>query len=143
MSRLSRAPRAPHLRPSMIAVVAGGGAVGTAAREALSLVVPPLGGVPVAILGINLAGAFVLGVLLEALQRRGPDEGGRRLLRLAAGTGFCGGFTTYSTLAVGAAELLRSGPAALGAAYATGSVLLGTIAAALGIVAGTAIGGRR
>ena len=135
--------RAPHLRPALIAVVAAGGAVGTAAREAVALAVPPVGGLPVAILAVNLAGAFVLGVLLEALQRRGPDEGGRRLLRLAAGTGFCGGFTTYSTLAVGAAELLRSGPAALGAAYAVGSVLLGVAAAGLGVLVGATIGGRR
>ena len=33
-----------HLRPSMLAVVAIGGAVGTAAREALVLAIPPLGG---------------------------------------------------------------------------------------------------
>jgi CrcB protein len=127
----------------MIAVVAAGGAVGTAAREAVSLAVPPAGALPVAILAVNLVGAFVLGVLLEALQRRGPDEGGRRLLRLAAGTGFCGGFTTYSTLAVGAAALLRTGPAVLGAAYGAGSVLLGVAVAWLGILVGTAIGGRR
>jgi fluoride exporter len=132
--------RAVHLRPSMLAVVAVGGTVGTAVREAIALAVPAVGDVRVAILAINVVGAFVLGVLLEALVRRGADVGRRRLLRLGLGTGFCGGFTTYSALAVGAAELLRDGATAAGAAYAAGSVLLGAMAAWAGVAVGTAIG---
>ncbi|WP_375389341.1 fluoride efflux transporter FluC [uncultured Amnibacterium sp.] len=135
--------RAAHLRPSMLAVVATGGAVGTAAREGLSLAIPPLGGLPIAILLINVAGAFVLGLLLEALVRRGADVGGRRLLRLGIGSGFCGGFTTYSTLAVGAAELLRSGATGVAVGYAVGSVLLGAVAAWAGVAAAAALPGRR
>jgi CrcB protein len=131
--------RAAHLRPSMLAVVAVGGALGTAAREAVSLTIPTVGGLPLAILVINVAGAFVLGVLLEALVRNGPDSGGRRLLRLGAGTGFCGGFTTYSTLAAGTAELLGSGTTGIAVGYAVGSVLLGTTAAWVGV----AVGARR
>lgn len=134
--------RAVHLRPAMLAVVAAGGTLGTATREALSLAIPGVGGLPLAILLINLAGAFVLGLLLEALLRLGPDTGGRRLTRLAVGTGFCGGFTTYSTLAVGTAELLRHGATALALGYAVGSVLLGAVASWLGVLLG-ARGGRR
>lgn len=132
-------PRPAHLRPALLAVVAGGGVVGTAAREALSLAVHPVGGLPLGILLINVAGAFVLGLLLEALLRRGPDTGARLLVRLAAGTGFCGGFTTYSTFALGSAELLRHGATGLALAYAIGSVLLGALASWAGI----AIGARR
>ena len=76
----------------------------------------------------NLVGAFVLGVLLEALARRGPDAGGRQRLRLLAGTGFCGGLTTYSTLATEADLLVR--------ADAVGTVL-GYLAAT--VVAGAAV----
>ena len=123
----------------MIAVVGVGGTLGTAAREALSLALPAVGGLPVAILVINVVGAFALGVLLEALVRSGPDSGGRRLLRLGAGTGFCGGFTTYSTLAAGTAGLLGAGTTGLAVGYAVGSVLLGTAAAWVGI----AVGARR
>jgi fluoride exporter len=126
-----------HLRPALLAVVLAGGAVGTAAREGLSLAIPRTGGLPLAILVINVAGAFVLGVLLEALLRRGADEGRRRVLRLGLGTGFCGGFTTYSTLAVGVGGLLRDGSAALGLAYGVGSVVLGAVAAWLGILVGS------
>ncbi len=129
--------RAVHLRPAMLAVVAVGGTAGTAAREALSLLIPRVGGLPLAILLINVAGAFVLGMLLEALLRLGPDTGGRRLTRLAVGTGFCGGFTTYSTLAVGAAELLRGGATGLALGYAVGSVLLGAVASWAGVLVGS------
>lgn len=130
------APERPlHLRPSMLGVVLVGGAVGTAAREGLVLALPALG--VVAILLINVVGAFALGVLLEALARSGPDEGRRRLARLGLGTGFCGGFTTYSTLAVGTAELLRSGTTGLAIGYAIGSVLLGAVAAWAGVLVGT------
>lgn len=121
----------------MLAVVLGGGAVGTAARVALSLLIPSVGGLPVAILVINVVGSFLLGVLLEALTRRGPDVGRRRTARLLLGTGFCGGFTTYSTLAVGTAELLGAGATGLGVAYAVGSVLLGALAAWAGILVGS------
>jgi CrcB protein len=119
----------------MLAVVLVGGAVGTAAREGLVLALPSLGAI--AILLINLVGAFVLGLLLESLVRRGPDEGWRRLGRLGLGTGFCGGFTTYSTLAVGTADLLRSGATGLAIAGAVGSVLLGALAAWVGVLVGS------
>lgn len=130
-------PRPVHLQPVMLGVVLVGGAVGTAVRAALSLVIPDVGGLPVAILVINVVGSFLLGVLLEALTRRGADVGRRRTVRLLLGTGFCGGFTTYSTLAVGAAELLRVGATGLGVAYAVGSVLLGALAAWVGTLVGS------
>lgn len=130
-------PRPVHLQPLMLGVVLVGGAVGTAARAALTLVIPVVGGLPVAILVINVVGSFLLGVLLEALTRRGPDVGRRRTARLLLGTGFCGGFTTYSTLAAGTAVLLQAGATGLGVGYAVGSVLLGALAAWAGILVGS------
>lgn len=127
-----------HLRPALLALVAAGGAVGTAAREALSLAVPSADGFPVGVLLINVSGAFVLGVLLEALARRGPDAGARLLVRLGVGTGFCGGFTTYSALAAATAVLLASGRTGTAVLYAVATVLLGGLATWLGMLAGTA-----
>ena len=135
--------RAPHLRPATIAMVALGGAIGTGAREAISLAVPPIGGVPVAILGINVVGAFLLGLLLESLLRRGPDDGRRRDLRLFLGTGVLGGFTTYSALAADSSVLLIEGNALVGVLYAVGSVVLGVLAGWGGIVLARRIGGGR
>jgi fluoride exporter len=89
--------------------------------------------VPVATLGVNVVGAFALGVLLDALSRRGADAGLRRDVRLLVGTGFLGGFTTYSSLAVETDALLRGGQSGLALAYAVGTVVLGAGAAAAGI----------
>ncbi|KQQ52151.1 hypothetical protein ASF68_07190 [Plantibacter sp. Leaf314] len=124
-------------------MVALGGAIGTGAREAISLAIPPIGGVPVAILGINVVGAFLLGLLLESLLRRGPDDGRRRDLRLFLGTGVLGGFTTYSALAADSSVLLLEGSALVGVLYAVGSVVLGVLASWSGIVLARRIGGGR
>lgn len=130
------APSSIHLRPRFLLLVAAGGTVGTAAREAVALTVPPVGGVPVGILAVNLAGAFVLGGLLEALLRSGDDVGRRRLLRLGLGTGFCGGFTTYSALATASALLLADGAGAAAAGYAGATLLLGAAATWAGVLVG-------
>ena len=110
---------------------------GTLARFGLSEVLPTPAGLPVGIFLINIAGAFALGLLLEALARRGPDAGRRRALRLLLGTGFLGGFTTYSALAVDSALLVGSGRAAVGLGYLAVSVLVGLGATMLGIAAGS------
>lgn len=123
--RSAPAARPLHLRGRYLLVVGVGGAIGTAAREGLSLAIPPIGSLPLAILLINLAGAFALGVVLEFLVRHGPDQGPRRLARLLIGTGFMGGFTTYSTLATGTATLLTGGHVAVGIGYALGTIVAG------------------
>lgn len=131
-------PRPVHLRLRFLVLVAAGGAVGTAARDGISLAVPAVGGFPFGILAINLIGALLLGVLLEALLRSGPDTGGRLLLRLGLGTGFCGGFTTYSALASATAVLLADGRTLLGLDYAVGTVVGGALATTAGIALGAA-----
>ena len=78
----------------------------------------------------------MLGLLLEGLARRGTDIGRRRRLRLFAGTGFCGGFTTYSALAVELDLLLRDQQLAVAAGYAM-TTLIGGLAAT---IAGIAVG---
>jgi CrcB protein len=114
-----------------------GGVAGAAAREVLEQALPAAGdSFPAATLLINLSGAFVLGVLLEALVRSGDDVGWRHRARLMAGTGFCGSFTTYSTLAVESVQLARHGAWSTAAIYIVVSVLGGLVAAAVGIVAG-------
>lgn len=113
-----------------------GGTAGTALRAGVSLAVPPVGQIPVAIAVINIGGAFLLGLLLERLQRSGDDTGRRRTLRLALGTGLLGGFTTYSALAADTVGLAGTHPgAALG--YAVGTLILGAIASLAGIAAGS------
>ena len=116
--------------PGTVALVAAGGAVGTAARFVLTSAVPS-SGFPVATFGINLLGAFALGVLLETLNRHASPRA--TAARLLLGTGVLGGFTTYSSLAVDTASLTIGGAAPAAALYALGTLVLGIGAAALGI----------
>ena len=116
-----------------IGLVFVGGSLGTATRAALTLAFPPADGFPAMIMGINVAGALLLGALLEALSRRGADEGARRRIRLLIGTGFLGGFTTFSALATDSVVLAAGSPA-LALLNALGTVVLGALATWLGIV---------
>jgi CrcB protein len=112
--------------------VFAGGVAGTLLRSALATALPA-SRFPLATFLTNVSGAFVLGALLEALGRSGPDTGPRRAARLGLGSGLLGAFTTYSTLAVESDLLVRGGHVGLAAAYAVGSVLAGLAAAAAGI----------
>ncbi|WP_246380732.1 fluoride efflux transporter FluC [Paeniglutamicibacter cryotolerans] len=110
-----------------------GGCFGASARYGLELLLPAPYGWPVPTLIINVFGAFLLGVLLEGLVRRGPDTGRRRFLRLLVGTGFMGAFTTYSSLSVDAMHLFDAGRGLVAFLYLGASLLLGTGAAFVGI----------
>lgn len=122
-----------HLRLPSLGLAVIGGSLGTAAREAIGLVVADRAGIPVAILGINLLGAFCLGLLLSGLSRLGRDAGLRRTVRILVGTGFMGGFTTYSALATDTASLLGDGRIGAGLAYGLGTVVIGGLATWAGI----------
>lgn len=125
--------RPVHLRWSSIGLVAAGGTVGAAAREALVLAAPSTGWFDTVIFCVNVSGAFALGVLLEALLRQGPEDDRRRRLRLLLGTGVLGGYTTYSTLAVETARLLADGDLGGAALYSLATVLLGALVTWTGI----------
>jgi len=121
----------PHLRA--VVLVTAGGFFGTVARHLIGEAIPNWQGIPVGILTINLFGAFLLGVLIEALSRSGPDIGWRRNMRFFVGTGVIGGFTTYSALASDAAILLHAGAAGTAAVYSLGTVVAGAVTTAAGI----------
>jgi CrcB protein len=125
-----------HRQPAALLLVAAGGFAGTLARYGLSQWEPTRSRAwPWGTFLANVVGAFVLGLLLEALARRGPDDGWRQRMRLLAGTGFCGAFTTYSTLAVETDLLLRDSRPALAAGYLAATVLLGLLATVGGLLA--------
>ncbi|MCS5722826.1 CrcB family protein [Herbiconiux sp. CPCC 203407] len=117
-------------------LVVGGGIVGTTLRMLVSAAVPDAGGLPMAILVVNLVGAFALGLLLEVLALRGPDTGTRRRVRLLVGTGVIGGFTTYSALAADTSLLVDADHLLAAAAYALGTVVLGAVTSLAGVFVG-------
>lgn len=127
----------PTARPAVppathVLAVFVGGAAGTAVRALVGAAAPPVDGVPVATIAINVIGAFALGALLALLSRHGPDSGRRRTVRLLLGTGVLGGFTTFSSLAVDTAVLLDGNRPGVAVAYGLGSVLAGVLAATVG-----------
>ncbi|MFP4512635.1 MAG: fluoride efflux transporter FluC [Acidimicrobiales bacterium] len=113
-------------------VVALGGMAGAACRYGLgTLISTTPGDVPWDTFVENVAGAFLLGVVLSALVRRFP---GSRYLRPFLAVGFLGSFTTFSALAVEADQLIRDGQAVLAAGYWVLSLVAGLSAAWVGIV---------
>ncbi|MAT36795.1 MAG: fluoride efflux transporter CrcB [Acidimicrobiaceae bacterium] len=84
---------------SLLVVI--GGVTGAGCRWVLqSQFAEPSGGsIHWAILLVNVAGCFVLGVILGKKVKEN--------LYLLLGAGFCGGLTTFSTFAVDAASLLK------------------------------------
>ncbi|MFC4605405.1 fluoride efflux transporter FluC [Rhodococcus kronopolitis] len=137
-------PAPLHVRPSSIAAVAAGGFLGALARYRLGVAFPETaGGWPATTFAINVSGAFLLGLLLEALIRLGPDSGWRQRVRLAVGTGALGSFTTYSTLALDTDLLVRGHHWWAAVSYAGASVLAGLVASAVGIAVGARVASRR
>lgn len=126
-------------RVTALLLVAVGGAAGSAARAAVALALP---GAPlVATFLVNMVGAFALAVLVGATAPPPDHERRRRGVRLLVGTGFCGGFTTYSAVALHTAELLQD-PATgyVAAGYAIATLGLGAVATLSGLMAGGTLG---
>lgn len=128
--------RPEWLRPGSILLVFLGGCAGVGLREALVAMLPDAGPIPTAILVANLLGAFLLGVLLEALIRS-TGRGAARA-RLLIGTGLIGGFTTYSALALGIVEMAMAGPPWVGLAYGLVTVIVGGLLSWAGIAVAVA-----
>lgn len=107
-----------------------GGTLGTGARAWLGATLDSTW--PLGTFTANVAGAFALGLLLEGLILASADGVPHQGWRLFLGTGLLGGFTTYSSLAVGA-DALAGRSVTLGLLYAVGSLGAGLVACALGI----------
>lgn len=112
-----------HGRRASIVAVSAGGAIGATARYAIGLAWPTAPGhFPTSTLVINVLGCALMGALMVVIAHQRPH----RLVRLFAGTGILGGFTTFSTYEVQTRDLLRDGHGLLAASY-----LLVTLVAAL------------
>lgn len=140
----SNGPARPvHMRMAYIGLVLAGGTLGTLARYLLESTLPAPGGWPLPTFLVNICGAFLLGVVLEAVLRRGPDAGRLRLIRLGAGTGFMGAFTTYSTFALESVQLQHTANYLGAITYVLLSLFVGVAASAAGIWAASSHHARR
>lgn len=89
---------------------------------------------PVGTTLINLSGSFLLGLVAGLLARQllaGPAA-------LVLGTGFLGGFTTFSTAAYETVRLAEQRRWAAALAHGLGQVVVATALAALGYLVGSA-----
>jgi CrcB protein len=84
---------------------------------------------PIGTLLINITGSLLLGVLTGLVIAHGASTD----LRTIAGTGFCGGYTTFSAASTETVRLAEQGRWAACLGYAAGSVLLALLAAGAGL----------
>jgi len=113
----------------LLTVVAGG--LGAVSRLVVDGVVRTRWGAtyPVATALINVSGSFALGLVTGlVLAAAAPDA-----LRTVVGTGFLGGYTTFSTASFETARLVEQQRYGAAAAYGLGTVVVTTGVAALGL----------
>lgn len=119
---------------SMIWFVALGSALGGVTRFLLSGFLQQKAGTvfPIGTLVVNISGSLLLGFLMTyALSSTAISPEVRGLLT----TGFCGGYTTFSTFSYEAMMLVEEGEIGRAAAYILLSVVVALIGAYLGITA--------
>src|SRR4051812_7146562 len=120
---MTRRPATLHLDARELGAIFAGGFAGAAARAEIGEILPhDPGAWPWATLLVNVAGAFLLGYLVTRLQERLPLSAYRRPF---AGTGVCGGLTTFSTMQVEVLQMLDAGRLGLAVAYPAISVAAG------------------
>ena len=112
-------------------LVALGGAIGSAARYLLSLIVRalmPHSVWPWGTLVANSLGGFLMGVLMGFVWSEGRLVDGTERLRLLLGVGVLGGFTTFSSFSIEAVSMLER-RAYMDAALYVGISVIGAIGA--------------
>jgi len=111
--------------------IMAGGAAGALARYVVDTLATSRYGhaFPWGILLINATGSALLGFLTGL----GLHHGFPKTPEAILGTGFCGGYTTFSTFAVDTVELAEAGTPGLAVRSVFANILLATVAAAAGL----------
>ena len=118
-----------------LAIMVGlAGALGAASRYVLGRFVAErvASQFPLGTFCINISGAFVIGLLFALASRKLISS----TVQITLATGFLGGYTTFSTMSWESWQLVRGGSTRRSFLYLGGSVLLGLLAATIGLLGG-------
>lgn len=116
----------PRIDRKEIVAIAVGGAVGAVSRVWIGRHLTTADGSwPWATFIINITGSFALAYFATRLQERLPQSTYRRPL---LGTGFCGAYTTFSTMQVEILKITEAHRDGLALAYALVSIAAGMAA---------------
>ena len=110
-----------------ILLVAIGGAIGSVCRYLLSGI--NVASWPWGTFAVNILGSLFIGLLVGLVSKGivSPE------IKLLLVTGFCGGFTTFSTFANESFSMMKTGDALQMALYLAASVVVGILAVWLGM----------
>ncbi len=121
-----------------IIIIAVGGAIGTISLFGLNqLFLDQNGGNTISTFIANSTGSFILGFLIAyiSLKPEWPPE-----IKLFLSIGILASYTTFSTLTVSTIYMIENGEIIKALINVSGSILVGLIAAYLGIILGRSVG---
>ncbi|MEJ2579157.1 MAG: CrcB family protein [Kineosporiaceae bacterium] len=130
-------------RGDVLLVISVGGALGSLARWGAGQALAPVGaGFPLGTVVVNVTGCLLIGALTVAVMEVWPPS---RYLRPFLGTGFLGGYTTFSAAMLDMRDLIVGGPVSEAGAYLAVTLIGGLVAVWLGVVGTRAavLGARR
>lgn len=118
-----------------LVLVGLGGAAGSIARFLISYYMAKrfTSGFPWATFSVNVFGALLIGIFI-GLFGKIPEQ---TQMKLLLATGFCGGFTTFSTFSLENISLLQQGHYGMAAVYVLTSLVFGVLAVWLGLHVGS------
>jgi len=110
-----------------------GGGLGAIARYSISKIIPTgTNGFPFGTWVANIISCIILGFLLSKLLEKELSTTYQLLLI----TGFCGGFSTFSTFSAETLQLLQNGQSHIAISYVAASILVCLLAVWIGLKLG-------
>lgn len=115
-----------------ILYIAFGGAIGSVLRFLTSIFVAKFwqNHFPLATFLTNVVGCFLIGIFIGYLDKNNLTDSNLKWFLI---TGFCGGFTTFSTFGLENFNLFQSNNSFLAFAYIASSIIAGLFAVWLGL----------
>lgn len=115
-----------------VLMVGAGGFVGSVLRYLISryMSISTQTFFPLGTFSVNLAGSFIIGMIIAA----SLNDDLSKPVRLLLATGFCGGFTTFSSFSYEFFALLQNGHTGYAFLYAGSSLALGLLFVWLGFI---------